>query len=183
MYDYCKIGGGAAALPPGWRYTIQTIELERRLINVNKDQYKIGKRLGSGAFGAVYSAKNTRDSKLNVFLLNLKRFSCRIDAPVAIKVVSLATFSTGEGQMLSESILTEIEMSKRLARASNHVVHMYDFDFDRQRGLAFLVMELGEKDLEKALKERSRLTPPERKEIWRQLIDIALVLHRSKIVI
>jgi serine/threonine protein kinase len=91
--------------------------------------------------------------------------------------------SSKEAEMLAESILTEIEMSKRLSRASNHVVYMYDFDFHRQTGLAFLVMELGEKDLEKALKERSRLTPPERKEIWRQLIDIALVLHRSKIVI
>lgn len=85
--------------------------------------------------------------------------------------------------MLASSILTEIEMSKRLVRASDNVVHMYDFDFDRQTGLAFLVMELGEKDLEKALRERSRLSSAERKEIWRQLVDIAMVLHNNKIVI
>ncbi len=117
-----------------------------------------------------------------IFFLNHQIFFF-VDKAVAIKVVSLATMSSKEAEMLAESILTEIEMSKRLSRASNHVVYMYDFDFHRQTGLAFLVMELGEKDLEKALKERSRLTPPERKEIWRQLIDIALVLHRSKIVI
>jgi serine/threonine protein kinase len=74
-------------------------------------------------------------------------------------------------------------MSKRLARASKHVVHMYDFDFHRQSGLAFLVMELGEQDLEKTLKERSRLSSTERKEMWRQLVNIALVLHNNKIVI
>lgn len=106
-----------------------------------------------------------------------------IDKPVAIKVLSLATMSGGEAEMLAESILTEIEMSKRLARASKHVVHMYDFDFHRQSGLAFLVMELGEQDLEKTLKERSRLSSTERKEMWRQLVNIALVLHNNKIVI
>ncbi len=98
-------------------------------------------------------------------------------------MVSLATLSSGEAEMLAESILTEIEMSKRLARASKHVVHMYDFDFHRQSGLAFLVMELGERDLEKILKERPRLSSAERKEIWRQLVSIALVLHNNKIVI
>jgi len=85
--------------------------------------------------------------------------------------------------MLAESIITEIEMSKRLLRASKHVVHMYDFDFHRQSGLAFLVMELGEQDLEKALKDRPRVQSAERKEIWRQLVNMAVVLHNNKIVI
>ncbi len=85
--------------------------------------------------------------------------------------------------MLAESIITEIEMSKRLLRASRHVVHMYDFDFHRQSGLAFLVMELGEQDLEKALKDRPRVQSAERKEIWRQLVNMAVVLHNNKIVI
>lgn len=84
--------------------------------------------------------------------------------------------------MLAESILTEIGMSKRLSRASKHVIHMFDFDFHRQTGLAFLIMELGEKDLEHALRERGRLSSGERKEIWRQLVNIAVVLHNNKIV-
>jgi serine/threonine protein kinase len=99
-----------------------------------------------------------------------------------VKVVSLATLSGGEAEMLAESIITEIEMSKRLSSASKHVVRMYDFDFHRQTGLAFLVMELGEQDLEKLLKG-PRMSSAERKEIWRQLVDIAIVLHNNNIVI
>jgi len=91
--------------------------------------------------------------------------------------------NSGEAETLAESIITEIEMSKRLLRASKHVVHMFDFDFHRQSGLAFLVMELGEQDLETALKDKSRLPSSERKEIWRQLVNIAVVLYNNKIVI
>jgi serine/threonine protein kinase len=93
------------------------------------------------------------------------------------------TFSSGESEVLADSIINEIEMSKRLSRASKNVVHMYDFDFHQQTGLAFLVMELGGQDLEKALEDRPRLSPAERKEIWRQLVDIAMTLHNNKIVI
>ncbi len=116
------------------------------------------------------------------FLLNLYKFFF-IDKPVAVKIVSLATLSGGESEVLAESIITEIEMSKRLSRASKHVVRMYDFDFHRQTGLAFLVMELGEQDLEKTLKGQPRLSPAERKNIWRQLVDIAIILHNNHIVI
>ncbi|CAF4590096.1 unnamed protein product, partial [Rotaria magnacalcarata] len=45
-----------------WRYTIQTIAMERRLIPVNKSQYKFRKELGAGAFGSVYSARRISDS-------------------------------------------------------------------------------------------------------------------------
>ena len=88
----------------------------------------------------------------------------------------------GQAEVLASSILNEIEMSKRLSQASKHVVRMFDFDFHRHSGLAFLVMELGEKDLEKALLEKGRLSPDERKYIWRQLVDIAVILDRENIV-
>ena len=91
--------------------------------------------------------------------------------------------SSGEAAVLAQSIINEIQMAKRLSRASKHVVHMYDFDFHRNTGLAFLVMELGEQDLEKLFKERCRLASAERKEIWRQLVSIAITLHSNNIVI
>ena len=91
--------------------------------------------------------------------------------------------SSGEAAVLAQSIINEIQMAKRLSRASKHVVHMYDFDFHRNTGLAFLVMELGEQDLAKLFKERGRPASAERKEIWRQLVSIAITLHSNNIVI
>lgn len=152
-------------LPPDWRYTIRTMTMENRTLNINKEPYLFRKELGSGAFGCVFAARRTTDGK-----------------PVAIKVASLVSMSSGQAEMLAASILNEIEMSKRLSQASKHVVRMFDFDFHRHSGLAFLVMELGEKDLEKALTERGRLSPTERKFIWKQLVDIAVILDRENIV-
>jgi serine/threonine protein kinase len=110
------------------------------------------------------------------------RDSFRAENPVAIKVASLATLSTSEAEQVGMSILNEIEMSKRLSKASNHVVYMFDFDFHPQTGLAFLVMELGEKDLEHALQETGRLPSHQRRELWRQLVEIAVILHKNNIV-
>lgn len=107
----------------------------------------------------------------------------RIEKSVAIKVVSLATLDSVDREMLAESIFNEIEMSKRLSRASKHIVRMFDFDFHQQTGLAFLIMELGEHDLETALNNHPRLSPAERKHIWQQLVRIALVLDDYNIVI
>ncbi|CAF3439316.1 unnamed protein product [Rotaria sp. Silwood1] len=151
--------------PNGWYYIIKTIMLEGRRVPIHKDHYKFRKVVGSGAFGAVYSARCVSNNK-----------------PVAIKVVSLATLNSAETEVLIKSVLTEIEMSNRLSQASRHVVHMYDFDFDQQTGLAFLVMELGKHNLEEELKAQSHLSHDARKQIWRQLVKIALVLHENNIV-
>jgi len=39
-------------------------------VTINQEQYKFGKELGSGAFGAVYSARRVPDSQCNIFLFN-----------------------------------------------------------------------------------------------------------------
>jgi serine/threonine protein kinase len=39
-------------------------------VTINKEQYKFGKELGSGAFGAVYSARHASDSQTNIFLFD-----------------------------------------------------------------------------------------------------------------
>jgi serine/threonine protein kinase len=72
-------------------------------------------------------------------------------------------------------------MAKRLAQSSRHIVHMYDFDF-HPTGLTFIIMELGEQNLEKALSSRPPLSSIERKVLWRQLVDIANTLHNHHIV-
>lgn len=73
-------------------------------------------------------------------------------------------------------------MSKRLSRAIKGIVKLYDFDFDQRTGLAFLVMELGKKSLEAELTERGHLSTTEKQEIWKQLVDIAMILHSNNIV-
>ena len=96
--------------------------------------------------------------------------------------MSLATRDRATTELIIESVLTEIEMSKRLAKTSRHIINMYDFDFDRQNGITFIVMELGQQDLEKHLAARPPLSSAERKAIWRQLVDIAMTLHDRQIV-
>lgn len=59
---------------------------------------------------------------------------------------------------------------------------MYDFDF-HPSGLTFIIMELGQQNLEKALSSRAPLTSIERKALWRQLVDIAITLYNNLIVI
>jgi len=82
---------------------------------------------------------------------------------------------------LIEAFLNEVEMAKRLAKTSRHIVHMYDFDF-YQNGLTFIIMELGQQDLEKYLSTKPPLSSAERQAIWRQLINIAITLHNRLIV-
>ena len=106
-----------------------------------------------------------------------------IGKPVAIKILSLDPANAGEVKEIGKSIVTEIKMSRRLSRAPKHIVPIYDFNFHQSSGLAFLVMELGKQDLESSLKERQPLSHKERKRIWRQLVEIALVLCNNSIVI
>jgi serine/threonine protein kinase len=96
--------------------------------------------------------------------------------------MSLATRNKALSAQNSEAVLNEIQMARRLAQTSDHIIHMYDFDFDRLTGLSYIVMELGREDLEKYLSQRVALLPAERKEIWRQLVDIAVTLEVHLIV-
>jgi serine/threonine protein kinase len=95
--------------------------------------------------------------------------------------VSLATLRREVAEELRHAFLNEIRMAKRLAATSKHIVHMYDFDFDHN-GWTYIVMELGQQDLEKALSNRPPLSSAERKAMWRQLVNIAITLHHHQIV-
>lgn len=81
---------------------------------------------------------------------------------------------------MKDAFLNEVAMSKRLAKTSRHIIEMFDFDF-HPNGLTFIVMELGQQDLEKALQAKP-LSSTERKVAWRQLVNIAMTLHNNQIV-
>ncbi len=92
------------------------------------------------------------------------------------------TMNPRDANTLGESFLNEVQMSRRLSQTSRHIVHIYDFDFHWNDGWSYFVMELAQHDLEKALRNRPRLSSAERKAIWRQLVDIAVTLHDHRIV-
>ena len=96
------------------------------------------------------------------------------------------TVASGLGEAArqnSDSVLNEFQKSRELSRLTNQIVHMFSVDFNAQYGLAFLVMELGQQDFEKYLRQKQMLSPLHRKLLWRQLVNIALILRHSKIVI
>ncbi|UJR20565.1 hypothetical protein I4U23_023691 [Adineta vaga] len=151
-------------VPDQQQYLIVNIPLENRTISIKGSHYRFDKKIGKGAFGAVYASRRYPDNM-----------------PVAIKVVSLATKDFSVAAANAKSVLKEFEMSRHLSQRSNHMIHMYAFDF-HETGLSFLVMELGQQDLEKYLSQRAYLLPNERKSIWRQLVEIAVTLYQSQIV-
>ena len=96
------------------------------------------------------------------------------------------TVASGLGEAArqnSDSVLNEFQKSRELSRLTNQIVHMFSVDFNAQYGLAFLVMELCQQDFEKYLRQKQMLSPLQRKLLWRQLVNIALILRHSKIVI
>lgn len=58
---------------------------------------------------------------------------------------------------------------------------MFDFDFD-QNGLAFIVMERGGLDLEKALADKPFLPIHRQKILWKQMLNILITLHNNSLV-
>ncbi|UJR20561.1 hypothetical protein I4U23_023688 [Adineta vaga] len=144
---------------------VHLIAMERRTCSIYKDQYTFDQFLGNGAFGYVYTARRHRDNK-----------------PVAIKIITLATGTEEQAHRNSESVINEFQKTRELSNLTTRVVYMYAVDFDPQLGVAYLVMELGQQDLEKYLGGKSKLSSTERKLLWRQLVDIAVNLHTSKIV-
>lgn len=79
-------------------------------------------------------------------------------------------------------------MIYRMREEREHVVTVYGFDVDSTRHVALLAMELGgESLLERAFRLHSRaeddfIPTAERKNIWMQLVNILVILHRRNIV-
>jgi len=78
--------------------------------------------------------------------------------------------------------------------ANNFVVNIYGFDFDSQRRVALMAMELGNDSLQDRVQNLHRMHPGSkmigndyisaghRKNIWIQLVNIILALHQHNVV-
>ena len=112
-------------------------------------------------------------------------------------------------QKMVQIYLNEVALLGRLQQESDHVVVIYDFDFDAQRGLgewtsvfdrhmfilavdrlAYIVMELGGENLGTLISRyRSRdsragpnISPTLLRNIWRQMVSILGTLHANGVV-
>jgi hypothetical protein len=98
---------------------------------------------------------------------------------------------------LADSFQEEVKMAYKLRDAKYHVVNIYGFDFDAERHVALMAMELGDDTLEDRAKNlhirhqrhdglgmfgNDYISPKDRKSIWTQLVQIVLVLGQHNIV-
>ncbi|CAF0900302.1 unnamed protein product [Rotaria sp. Silwood1] len=145
------------------------------VIDIHGYLYKFRRRLGKGGFGAVYAATGPDGDS------------------VAVKVIDISRVPSHRAPGFVESYLTEVKHLEKLRQESNHVVHIYDFDFDPDYGLAYIVMELGGESLlglvnrlHKKAKHRREpgtyINPVVRQSIWRQMVTIVRTLIENNVV-
>jgi serine/threonine protein kinase len=138
---------------------------EDNILRVNGTAYaKLG-MIGKGGSCKVYRALSKK---------------CSV---VAIKKVKLA----GLDRKAIEGYANEISLLKRL-RGNSAIIQMYDSEVDLERKFIFVVMELGEVDLEHVLQQRAlsgtcrslnmnfiRLT-------WQQMLSAVHCIHEERII-
>jgi len=94
------------------------------------DRYRTLEQLGSGGFASVYRA-----------------FDERIARRVAIKILPLLTTAGKDGSKLSTKKLNDAALigleEARVAAMLSHpnIVSLFDFEIDKERGVAYLIME------------------------------------------
>jgi len=135
-------------------------------------------------------------------MVNLVFFSIRssisfVGRRAAVKVFDLRRIRPDVSPLsLANSFKEEVKMAYKMRDAKYHVVNIYGFDFDSERRVALMAMELGDQTLEDRAKylnmTRPRnpqmrfiqdfILPKDRKNIWTQLVQIILVLNQHNIV-
>ncbi|CAF3859420.1 unnamed protein product [Adineta steineri] len=151
--------------------------LQNQTFHVKGQSVTLYDRIGNGKFGSVWSA-GTRDGQ-----------------QVAVKIYD---FGRSKDHINStqrlDSFKTEIRMGYKMRHEVNNAVTVFGFDLDRQRHLGLLVMELGEESLTERVKNLHTMhsgseaegydyiTATARKNIWIQLVNIAVALKRNNIV-
>ena len=113
----------------------------------------------------------------------------------AVKVFDLSRLTKNADVLrLAKSFEDEVGMIYRMRTERQYVVTVYGFDFDAQRRVALLAMELGSESLEKRAQNLHQMnigsrrigdefiSAADRKNCWMQLVNIVIVLQRHNIV-
>jgi len=135
------------------------------LIGETLGKYEITEHLGHGGMAEVYKA-----------------YQAGLDRYVAIKV--LHSFLADE-----ENFLTRFKREAKAVAALRHpnIVQVYDFDYDEERGLYYMVMELVEglnlkERLQKAIASGEQIPLPEAARIVAAMADALDYAHRRGMV-
>ncbi|CAF1566168.1 unnamed protein product [Adineta ricciae] len=150
--------------------------LLNRLFRIRGIFHTLTDRRGGGSFGSVWAATRADGRR------------------VAVKVFNLNQTRNLQGLLaLAKSFQDEIRMSYKMRFSTSHVVTVYGFDLDLRRRVGLVSMELGDDSLEERVRtlhmmyyspngrgmiDGEFIAPVDRKNIWFQIVNIALELFK-----
>ncbi|CAF3519336.1 unnamed protein product [Adineta steineri] len=149
-----------------------------QIYNVQGQSYTLLNQIGFGRFGSVWTS-TTQNGEY-----------------AAVKIVDFN--HSGNNASLNErlsSFRTEIKMISKMRNEIEYVVTMYGYEFNPRYGMGFIILELADESLidrvrnlhqrhlrSKIFDRYDYIPSKDRQEIWVQLMNIILALHRHRIV-
>lgn len=131
-----------------------------RSVKVNGKSYKVLQMVGRGGSSKVFKVLST-DNQI-----------------FALKKVSLSNLD----ETTLSGYLNEIELIKSLMHA-DHIIKLYDYEINREHDNLYMLMEYGETDLSKLLKERNRKEDFNfMRYMFQQMLMAVRIVHEAKIV-
>ena len=131
---------------------------DKSTVIVNGQSYKVLEMIGKGGSSKVY--KIIQNSQL----FALKR--------VKLKGLDKATLG---------GYINEISHLQEL-KGSPFIINLHDFEINRESGYLFMILEFGEIDLARLLKQQSRKSLNFIRNLWQQMLEIVDFIHKQRIV-
>jgi serine/threonine protein kinase len=129
-------------------------------------RYQVVKKLGAGAFGTVYKARDTR-----------------LERMVAIKTIRLEGLAASQAGF--KEMLERFEREAKTAAKLKHpgIVTIYDYDFGESHGLSFIAMEfIDGVGLDRIIADNGRLPVERAAALGAQVAEALDYAHRFEVV-
>jgi serine/threonine protein kinase len=129
-------------------------------------RYQVVQKLGAGAFGTVYKAKDTR-----------------LERMVAIKTIRLEGLAASQAGV--KDMLDRFEREAKTAAKLKHpgIVTIYDYDFGEQHGLSYIAMEFIDGiGLDRVIADSGRLPVERAAALGAQVADALDYAHKHQVV-